>query len=147
MTRTILILGIALLTAAATGAQDTSSRTSAEPGLIANERALYEAIASNDKVGFQALVLPEGLWTTAAGFIPIGQLADHLASFRLPKWGGDNLHVLWTDDNDALVCYVRTGGGSFDQRSFALTTLATTLWTKRNGKWVAIHHQETDLLQ
>ena len=70
-----------------------------------------------------------------------------LASFQLPKWGGDNLHVLWTDDNDALVCYVRTGGGSFDHRSFALTTLATTLWTKRNGKWLAIHHQETDLLQ
>ena len=136
-----------MLTAAATRAQERSSQTTTAPTLIANERALYEAIASGDKAGFQALVLPEGLWTTASGFVPMGQLADHLASFALPKWGGENLRVMWTDDNTALVCYVRTGGGSVNHQSFALTTVATTLWTKRGSKWLAIHHQETDLTQ
>jgi hypothetical protein len=46
-----------------------------------------------------------------------------------------------------MVGYVRTGGGSFNRQSFAITTVATTLWTKRDGKWVAVHHQETDLTQ
>ena len=86
MRRTILMLGAVLVASAVARAQDASSHTAADSTLIANERALYEAIASNDKAGFKALVLPEGLWATASGFVPIGQLADHLTSFQLPKW-------------------------------------------------------------
>jgi len=147
MRRTILMLGAVLMTVCVTRAQESSRQTAMASTLLANERALYEAVANNDKPAFRALVLPEGMWTTASGFIPMGQLADHLTSFQLPKWGGENLHVTWTDDNAAMVGYVRTGGGSFNRQSFAITTVATTLWTKHDGKWVAVHHQETDLTQ
>src|SRR6186997_2176136 len=118
MRRTILILGAVLMAVGVTRAQESSRQTAMASTLLANERALYEAIANNDKPAFRALVLPEGMWTTASGFIPMGQLADHLTSFQLPKWGGENLHVTWTDDNAAMVGYVRTGGGSFNRQSF-----------------------------
>jgi hypothetical protein len=35
---------------------------------------------------------------------------------------------------------------TFHNQPLASTTLASTVWTKRNGKQVAVHHQETDLM-
>jgi len=44
--------------------------------LIANERALYSAVAKADRTSFQSLVVPEGVWTTKPGFIPMRLLVD-----------------------------------------------------------------------
>jgi hypothetical protein len=145
MRTAILLLG-AVLWVAAPAAQDKSTGD-VEKLLVDDERALYEAVATANKEAFLALVSPDGVWTTSFGFVPMNRLADSLASFKLPQWGGANVRVTWSDADAALVSYVRTGGGSFGQQSFATTTLATTLWTKRDGKWVAVHHQETDLTQ
>jgi hypothetical protein len=43
--------------------------------------------------------------------------------------------------------YVRTGGGTFRGQAFGHTTLVSTLWTKRNGKWLAVYHQESELVR
>jgi hypothetical protein len=118
--------------------------------LIENERALYNAIANADKATFESLVLPDGIWTTPSSFVvPLSRLSDELESFRLPKWGGDNVRVVWTDDDKdtALVLYVRTGGGTFRGQAFGRTTLVSTLWTKRNAKWLAVYHQESELVR
>ncbi len=58
-----------------------------------------------------------------------------------------NPRVTWSNDSSALVLYARTGGGRFSGHPLGATTLASTLWTKRGDKWLAVHHQETDLTQ
>jgi hypothetical protein len=65
----------------------------------------------------------------------------------LSKWAIENPRVIWSDDNSALLLYSRTGGGAFGEQRFAATMMASTLWTKRSGKWLAVHHQETDLVR
>ena len=141
----------AILLAVAAGAQEKAPPDklddATEKLLIANERTLYGAVAKGDKTSFQSLVAPEGVWTTPYGFVPMGLLADGLEQFQVPKWGIENPRVLWSDENSALLLYARTGGGQFGDQSFAPVTLASTLWTKRNGKWVAVHHLETDLVR
>jgi hypothetical protein len=148
MRKFIAILATIVVTVAAAGAQESSAGKSDDTTvkmLIANEHSLYQAVAKADKASFQSLVLPEGVWTTMSGFIPLGRLADGLDAFQLQKWGIDNPRVTWTDGNTAILLYVRTGGGTFNGHPFAAVTLASTLWTKRGDKWLAIHHQETDL--
>jgi hypothetical protein len=150
MNRIIGVISAMLLALAVTEAQQKTaapSNDTTEKMLVANERALYDAVAKADKVAFQSLVLPEGVWTTPLGFTPLNLLADALDNFQLPKWGIENPHVIWSDDNSALLLYARTGGGTVGEQRFAPITLASTLWTKRNGKWVAVHHQETDLMK
>jgi hypothetical protein len=150
MNRIIGVISAMLLALAVTEAQQKTaapSNDTTEKMLVANERALYDAVAKADKVAFLSLVLPEGVWTTPLGFTPMNLLADALDNFQLPKWGIENPHVIWSDDNSALLLYSRTGGGSVGEQRFAAFTLAATLWTKRNGKWVAVHHQETDLMK
>jgi hypothetical protein len=147
MKQLLAVLGTVAFAADAAFAYGQQPDKAVESAIVQNERALYDAIAKADKAAFQSLTLPEGVWTTPSSFVPMGPLAGGLASFELSGWGIDNPHVVWTDRDSALLLYVRTGGGSFDHRPFAPLMLASTLWTKRGGKWVAVHHQESDVRQ
>jgi hypothetical protein len=150
MRKIIGILPAILLALAVTDAQD---KTAAKPNdttekmLIANERALHGAVAKADKASFLSLVLPEGIWTTKQGFVPMKLLVDGLDSFKLTKYDIVNPHVTWLDEDSAIVLYAWTGTGTFGDQPLASNTLASTVWTRRNGKWLAVHHQQTDLIK
>ena len=73
-------------------------------------------------------------------------LADGLGGFKLSKWDIVNPHVTWLADDSAIVLYAWKGPGTFGDQPVAPTTLASTAWTRRNGKWLAAHHQETELV-
>lgn len=136
-----MIAGVTLVASTFVGA---TARQASETELIAKERALYEAVAKHDAERFRSLTLPSGFWATPSGFVPIDRLADGLSPFELPEGGMDNPHVVWTEGNSALVLYLRTGGGRFGERPFPSMMLASTLWTKRDGKWLAVYHQESE---
>jgi hypothetical protein len=93
----------------------------------------------------QTLLLPEGTWTSKDGFIPMKFLVERPESFKLTKWDMVNPHVTSLGPESALVLYVWAGSGTFNNRPVAQTSLASTVWAKRNGRWLAVHHQETDL--
>jgi hypothetical protein len=148
MKKTIGVISAMQLGLAITEAQQ---KTVARPDdttekiLIANERALHDAVTKADKASFLSLVLPDGVWTTKPGFVPMKLLVDGLDNFKVTKWDIVNPHVTWIDESSAVVLYAWTGTGTFHNQPLASTTLASTVWTKRNGKWLAVHHQETDL--
>ncbi len=151
MTKILALLGATLLGLAVASAQERAPNNdeAAEKVLIDNERALYDAVTKQDKAAFQSLVAPEGTWTSPTGFIPMRMLADTLDVYRLPNFGGQSLHVVWTDGNkdSALLLYGRTGGGTFGHQALADTVLVSTVWIKRDGKWLAVHHHESDVVK
>ena len=54
------------------------------------------------------------------------------------------MHLLVeADDKTALVLYKWTGAGTMMGQPVPSPTYASTVWTKKGGKWVAIFHQET----
>ncbi len=72
-------------------------------------------------------------------------LADALEQFKVSKWDIINPRVTWLGNDAAVVRYAWTGTGTFHDRPLASTSLASTVWTNRNGKWLAVHHQQTEL--
>lgn len=147
MTKTVGMLSAILLALAVTDAQEKSGAKPMEDAtLIANERALLDAVAKADKPSFQSLVLlPEGIWATKLGFIPMNLLVDRLDDFKLTRWDIVNPRVTWLDKDSAILLYAWAVTGTFGNQPLASTTLASTVWTRRNGKWLAVHHQETDV--
>ena len=137
----------ALAAAAAQGKPAAQSGDAIDKALIANERALYEAVAGANKAAFLSLAAPEGVWTTRHGFVPMNLLADGLGSFKLGKWEIVNPRVTRLGEDSAMVTYAWKGAGTYGDQRLAQTALAVTVWTRRSGKWLAIHHQETDLVQ
>lgn len=118
-----------------------------DTAIIATERALYDAVAKGDRTAFVALVHPEAVWATKQGFVPAKLLADGLDGYALTKWEIVNPRVTWLGSESAVVLYAWQGSGTFQNQPLATTTLASTVWTKLDGKWVAAHHQETDLVK
>jgi hypothetical protein len=152
MNRLIGVLPALLLALAVTHAQaQPAAKPKSEPDeklLLAGERAVHEAVAKADKASFVSLVLPDGVWASpnTQGFVPLKLLADGLDGFKLSKWDIVNPHVTWLTDDSAVVLYAWKGSGTFGDQPITPTTLASTTWTRRNGKWLAAHHQETELV-
>ncbi len=145
----IAILPAILLAIAVTEAQNkiaAKPNDTTEKMLIANERALHDAVAKADKASFLSLVLADGIWTTKQGFVPMERLVNGLDQFELTKWDIVNPRVTWLDEDSAIVVYAWTPTGTFHNQPLASTTLASTVWTRRHGKWLAVHHQQTDLV-
>ncbi len=114
--------------------------------LIANERALQDAVAKADKSSFVSLVLlSDGFWTTREGFVLMKDLAEGLTYFKLTKWDMINPRVTWLNEDAAILSYVWTGTGTFGDQPVSPMALATTAWTRRNGKWLAVSHHQSDL--
>jgi hypothetical protein len=118
-----------------------------EAALFANERALHAAVATADKAAFSALVLPEGVWATNQGFTPLNLLVNGLEAIQDNDWGMVNPRVVRLDENSAIVDYSWIATGSSKDRSAQQATIASTVWTRRNGKWLAAHHQETEMVR
>jgi hypothetical protein len=104
-------------------------------------------VARADKASFLSLVAPDGEWTTTQGFIPMNLLADGLEGFRLGKWAIVNPQLRRLTEDSAIVVYAWTVSGTFNDRQFAPTMLASTVWARRSGKWLAVHHQDTQLIK
>jgi len=113
--------------------------------VLDKEHALLDAVGKTEKASMQALLLPDGTWTARDGFIPMKFLVENPQAFKWTKWDMVNPHVTPLSPESALVVYVWAGSGTFNNRPVAQTSLASTVWAKRNGQWVAVHHQETDL--
>ena len=141
----LLVVAIAWTTVPRAGAMtQTSDKAAAQTVLIENERKVNESLARGDKAAFLALVAEEGVWASGGSFIPVSQFANALDQIEVTKWDIVNAHVLWADPATAVLIYVRTGAGRIGDRTLAPNLLASTVWTKRGDKWIAVYHQESD---
>lgn len=136
-----VVLGLAV-----TSAQESRKPANAtDDTLIADERALHDAVAKADKSAFLSLVAPEGAWTTPQGFVPMNLLADSLSEFRLSKSEVVNPRVTHLSDDAAVLLCAWSITGTFGGQPLPATMLSSTVWARRDGKWVAVHHQDTEL--
>lgn len=142
-----LLAAVVLSFAAVYGQEKTAAMPMGEieKVIVAQEEALYQAVAKQDRPSFQSLTIADGTWTTSSGFVPMHLLVDNLGAFRVSRFAIVNPHVKRLDADSALVIYVRTGEGTFGEQPFPRTALASTVWIKRDGRWRAMHHQETEL--
>jgi hypothetical protein len=72
-------------------------------------------------------------------------LADGLEAFRLTSWEIVNPQLRRLTEDSAIVVYAWMVTGTFNNRQLPPTMLASTVWTRRSGKWLAVHHQNTEL--
>jgi len=147
MSKRIWLLPVVIFGLAFTNAQESRPKPggAVDEMLIANERAVQNALSKADKASFLSLFLPEGTWTTTEGFVPVNLLANRLDAFHLSKWDVVNPHVTSLGDDSAVVLYVWTVTGTYGNQPLPSTMLASTVWTRRDGKWLAVHHQDTEL--
>jgi hypothetical protein len=141
----VLMIGVAI--AAGVGyvrAQDAQ----AEKTIIANERAVNDAVAKGTVAGFKQHVAADG-WAIdpMTGRAPVADFIKDFAAMtkdmKITSWDITDSKVQWVDANTAVHSYKWTGKGTYQGQPVPSPTWASTVWTKKNGQWMAVFHQES----
>jgi hypothetical protein len=138
---TLAIVG----TAAGAAVQDAAT----EKQLLANERAISEAIAKGNVAGFKEHVAAEGWYIDpGAGRASVAEFLkgfDQLTKdLKVVSWDLTEPRTHWVDANTAVLTYKWVGKGTYQGQPMASPVWSSTVWSKRGGKWMAIFHQETN---
>lgn len=112
--------------------------------LIANEHKLADAMMKKDKATVAALIAPDAWLADANGFMKSSELVNELNQLAIERFQISDEKVIWVDATTALVAYKWTGSGTFLGQPFPPEVYASTVWTKKAGKWVAMYHQESE---
>ena len=138
-------LAIAVLTvgSAAVALAQAGSKAAIEKTLIANENKVAEAVAKHDVKTFTDLVASDGISADQGGFMKVADFVKSMDQVKIASWHIMDTQVVWVDDKTAIVRYTWMGSGTYMGQAFPPTVFSSTVWTERNGKWVAVFHQES----
>ena len=143
MRSTILAATLATLACAPPVFAQAPSKAATEKLLIANENKVSDALAKHDLKTFNDLVAPDAVSLDGAGFMKVADFTKSFDQVKISTWHIMNPQVTWIDDKSAVVAYTWMGKGTFMNQPMPETVYASTVWTERNGKWVAVFHQES----
>jgi ketosteroid isomerase-like protein len=156
MKKLVWTLGILAITSGMAAAQEVNElvpapeyqpapeRSALDKALIANENKIADALMKKDKAGFTALVTADGWSIDGNGFMKTSELAGMLDQLVIKSYKISEEKVSWVDPNTAIVAYKWTGSGTFGGQPFPSTVYASTVWSKKGDKWIAVFHQETE---
>lgn len=134
----------------ATANANTSTTATKHPEMLASddpvaiEKHMWEALRQKDWDTFAAHLAPEQLEVEPDGvFDRAGTLAS-LRGFDFSKTTASDFKATKLDDDATLVTYMVRGtspeGKSSEHR-------ASTVWVKRDGKWLAFFHHGTPVIK
>lgn len=138
-----LAMAFLVLGCAAPAFAQAASKAATEKALIANENKVSEAVAKHDLKTFNDLVAADGVSADMGGFMKVADFTKTFDQVKISAWHIMDTKVAWIDDKSAIVTYTWMGKGTYMNQPLPETVYASTVWTERNGKWVAVFHQET----
>ena len=115
-----------------------------DKAIIANENKINDAVAKGDKAAFTAMVVPDAWSLDGNGTMKVSEFAAMLDQMKVKTWKITDEKVLWVDPNTAVITYKWTGSGTFQGQPVPGVTYASTIWTKKGDKWLAVFHQESE---
>lgn len=123
----------------------SKGKSSLEESITMMERRAWEAVKARDAKTFSDLFAAEGTMADSEGVITRDAFLNKtLPDLVITDYALSNIKVMMIDKDSALITYTATSKGTFKGQAFPETpSYTSSIWTKRNGKWVAVYHQET----
>ncbi|MGH9932539.1 MAG: DUF4440 domain-containing protein [Pyrinomonadaceae bacterium] len=114
-----------------------------EADAIAKEKAIWDAVKNKDYDAFSNMLADEQLEVTGeAAFDKAGSIAA-VKDFEPTELVFSDWKFLSIDKDAFVVTYTVKVKGKFKGKEFpAESGRASSAWVNRNGKWLAIYHQE-----
>ena len=144
----ICLLGmLATMTAVSAPAQTPASSNHAaiEKQIVAIERAVNDAFAKGDLKAFHSNIASDAVTIDPTGIskVTTPEFDKMMSSIKIQTWNIDGSQFYWISDTTVLHLYRWTGKGTFAGQPLDSPTWASTVWTNKGGKWMAVFHQET----
>jgi hypothetical protein len=143
MRGTAFVAAVVLAGSVAMLSAQAGSKAATEKMLIANENKINEAVAKHDVKAFNDLVATDAVSVDGNGVMKVADFVKTIDQLKIASWHAMDQKVTWVDDKTAVVGYTWMGSGTYKNQPVPETDYSSTVWTERNGKWVAVFHQES----
>ena len=151
------LIAVAACTAPAPNQTNVNSNTVAEkpaaPPMteaeaIAKEKAVWDTITKKDYDGFAAMLDSGQLEVTAEGVQDKAASITMVKEFEPSETTFSDWKFLPIDKDAYVVVYTVAVKGKYKGKEFPPANAhASSAWAHRDGKWVAIYHQECDVMK
>ena len=133
--------------AAMAQAPAASNHTAVEKQIVAAERAINEAVAKGDMKAFHANIANDAATIDPGGISKVNADMDKmLLAMKIQSWNIDGSQFYWVNDSTVVHMYRWTGKGTYQGDPVPSPTWASTVWSNKSGKWLAVFHQETNAM-
>lgn len=118
-----------------------------EADAIAKEKAIWEAITKKDYDGFAAMLDSGQLEVTNEAVQDKAASVSMVKDFEPSETAFSDWKFLSIDKDAYVVVYNATIKGKFKGKVFPATNVhASSAWANRDGKWLAVYHQECEVM-
>jgi len=126
-----------------TNLAETKPAAMTEAGAIANEKAVWDAIKNKDYDAFASMLAEDQMEVTSDGVLDKAASIASVREFEPSEVNFSDWKFLSIDNDAFLIIYTANTKGKYKGKEFApITARASSAWVNRNGKWLAIYHQE-----
>jgi ketosteroid isomerase-like protein len=143
----VLVTLIAGLTTAGlyAGQAASADRAAVEKSLAALEQKINDAFIKRDVATMKANITDDAVAIDGMGPSAVTELFKQLPTMdiKVTDMKLSDFKYLWVDASNVLVTYTFSAKGTVMGQPVPSPTYAASLYTKRNGKWLALFHQET----
>jgi hypothetical protein len=113
--------------------------------LIAEEKASWDLAIKRDATSYKALHAPDFFTVSGTG-ITDRELSEDSAldsHVHFDRCDLSEFSVRFVAENAALITYRAKAAGTDHGKAFQLDSCASSLWVKRDGKWLNVFYQAT----
>lgn len=122
------------------------SMSSPVDDIEAKERQIQAALQKGDLQAFGSLLADDAMEVTPHGVNSKAQIIEMLKGVALSDFTMTDVKVTAIDKDASLITYRTKGKYSAQGQQGTFDQWASTVWVKRNGKWLAFVHQETPVM-
>jgi hypothetical protein len=111
--------------------------------IVAQERAGLDALKTGDLTTFGVSTAEEAIFVDAHGPATKAEVMEHTAEFRLHDYTMTDVRFLPLSTQSGLIVYTLAESGTSHGKDFTARVHVSSLWLKRDGKWLCAFSQET----
>jgi ketosteroid isomerase-like protein len=136
-------VGLVILAVAVAQAQQPPKTSALQEEIVAQERAGLDALKAGDVPAFANSTADDAVFVDAAGPAGKAVVVKNVADFRLHDYTMTDIHFVGLSPESGLIVYRITESGASHGKEFTARVNVSSLWVKRNGRWVCVFSQET----
>jgi hypothetical protein len=134
---------LAILLTAAIGLAQPSPGNALREEIVAQERAGLDALKIGNVTAFADTLADNAVFVDSQGPASKDVVVKNVADFRLREYTMSDIRFVALSADSGLIVYRLAEGGTSHGREFAAKVNVSSIWLRRNGKWVCLFSQET----
>ena len=119
-----------------------SNHAAIERQIIANERAINDAVAKGDLKAFHSMIAPDAVVVGPSGPTKVNSPEFDKTLMKVQTWNIDGSQFYWIGEATVVHMFRWTGKAIPGAKPISPTGAATT-WTNKSGKWMPVSPTET----